>query len=269
MQVLAYVIAAALYIAASVRYAVRFARGRSGVPIWGTALVYLGVLSHAVGLTLYWTRFHEPPLVGLGPSLASLSLLVALGLAVLGAFASARALGLLLAPASALILVIALVIGIEPTGQAPAFRRPWLVFHVSLAFIGYAGWVVAAASGLMYLLQFRELKDKQLGAVFQFFPSLDTLDRLSEWALVTAFGALTLGVLLGWAWTLRFEPEVSSTKVMWGVLAWFVLGIAVWTRFSPRLSSRGAAIWNVAGFCLVFVAYLVAKMLVPETRIFL
>ena len=271
MYVAAYVGAAVLYIAASVRYAIRFAKGHPGISTLTGVLIHLGLGFHLVGVVFYWARYGEPPLVGLGPSLASLALLIAMALAGLGLVRGARELGLFLAPLSALLLILAVLVGIEPAASEMLFRRPWLTFHITLSFIGYAGWVVAAAAGFMYLLQFRELKDKRMGAVFQFFPPLNTLDRLSEWSLVVGFASLTLGILLGWAWTVRFEPDLGLTdpKVLWGILAWLALMVAVTTRFSGKLTIRQAAMFNVTGFGLVFLAYLLAKMIVSETQFFL
>lgn len=271
MQIVAYALAATLYVAASIAYGARFARGRSGATPIIAGLVYAAVVAHIVGVVLYWIGFDEPPLVGLGPSLASLALLIGLALTGLILFSAARAIGLMLAPAVGLLLAVALIIGIEPTGSELAFRGGWLVFHVSASFVGYTGWLVAAAAALMYLLQFRELKHKHLGAVFQFFPPLGTLDRLSEWALVTAFSALTVGIGVGWAWTIRFEHGLrwEDPKTIWGVLAWIALLAALHARLSGRRTSRQAAVWNVAGFTVVSLAYFVAKLMVPETGFFL
>ncbi|UCC72410.1 MAG: cytochrome c biogenesis protein CcsA [Gemmatimonadota bacterium] len=271
MHVVAYAIAAVLYLAASVRYAMRFARARSGATALVAVIVYAGVACHLVGVGFYWARFGEPPLVGLGPSLASLALLLGLAIAGFAHFRSARPLGLFLAPAAALLLVLALLIGIEPTGSVLAFRGTWLAIHISAGFIGYAGWLVSAAAALMYLLQLRQLKHKQLGAIFEFFPPLETLDELAEWALITGFCAMTLGIAIGWAWTIRFEGGFRWTdpKVIWGVLAWLAMLLAIWMRFSRLRTPRQAAMWNVAGFTVVFVAYLAARMVIPETQFFL
>lgn len=271
MHIVAYTLGAALYAGASVRYATWFAQARTGIPRLATVLLYLGVAFHLAGLTIYWVKFGEPPLVGLGPSISTLSLLIALALAAVGTFSETRAVGLVLTPIAALLLIAGIVIGLHPTGTPLSFREPWLALHTSLSFLGYAAWVVAAAAAAMYLVQFRELKHKRLGAVFQFFPALETLDRLTQRSLVVGFSSFTLGILVGLVWTLRFNPALGPTdpKVIWGLLAWAVLGIAVWVRLSGHRTSREAAVWNVAGFVLVFVAYLVLKAIVPGTRFFL
>lgn len=271
MHVAAYASAALLYLAASVRYAVRFAEARAGATTLVAFVIFAGVVSHTLGVALYWLEFGEPPLVGLGPSLATLALLIALALAGLGLFSAARAVGLLLAPVAGLLLLFALLVGIEPATSALSFRGSWLLLHVSLSFLGYAGWVVAAAAALMYLLQFRQLKHKHLGAIFEFFPPLNTLDRLAEWAMVVGFCALTLGISVGWAWTIRFEGGFrwSDPKVVWGLLTWFALLLALWARLSGRRTNQQAAFWNVSGFAVVSLAYLVAKLMIPGTQFFL
>jgi ABC-type uncharacterized transport system permease subunit len=271
MHVIAYASAAVLYAAAAAVFAVRFVRGRPGPTALLALIIVAGLLSHAAGIALYWVEYGEPPLVGLGPSLGSLAFLIALALAGLGILSPARTVGLLLAPTAAALLLVAIFIGVEPTGSEMAFRGRWLALHVSLAFIGYAGWVVAAAAGLMYLLQWRQLKNRRLGAIFEFFPPLDTLDKLAEWAMVTGFASLTLGMAVGWAWTLRFEGGMrwSEPKIVWGALVWFALLIALWARLGGRKTRVQAALWNVAGFVVVSVAYLIAKMLLPETQRFL
>jgi ABC-type uncharacterized transport system permease subunit len=271
MHTVAYSLGAALYMGASVRYATWFAQARPGTPRLAAVLLYVGIACHLAGLAIYWATFGEPPLVGLGPSIATLSLLIVLALAAVGTFSETRAVGLVLTPFAALLLIAAILIGLHPTGLPLSFREPWLAIHTSLSFLGYAAWVVAAAAASMYLVQFRELKHKRLGAVFQFFPALETLDRLTQRSLVLGFSSFTLGILVGSIWTLRFNPAMGPTdpKVLWGLLAWVVLGVAVWMRLSGHRSSREAAVWNVAGFVLVFVAYLVFKAMAPGTRFFL
>jgi ABC-type uncharacterized transport system permease subunit len=271
MHVALYAGAAALYVAASIRYTVRFARARSGATAVGGIIVAAGLVSHLLASGFYWGQYGEAPLVGLGPSLASLALLIALAFSALALFSSVWALGLLLAPIAGILLLLAILIGIEPTGSELAFRGWWLVLHIFLSFFGYAGWVVAAAAALMYLLQFRQLKHKRLGNVFEFFPPLETLDRLAEVGLIVGFAGLTLGIWLGWAWTIRFEGGFrwSDPKVVWAVLAWLAMLLAIWARFGRGRTARQAAFWNVAGFGAVSAAYLVAKLFTPGGPFFL
>jgi HemX protein len=267
----AYVAAWLAYVVATARYALGFARSWPGAPSWGARWVVWGAACHLVATAWFALRFGHPPLVGLGPSLATLALLVSLGFLLLRALGASPAVGLLLAPTAAALLGLGLWLGLEPASDAPIYRAPWLAVHVLLSFLGYAGLVVAAAASVMYLLQFRELKRKRFGAVFQFFPDLESLDRISGRALLAGFAALTLGLAVGAAWTLSFDvrPRWNVPQVVWGILTWFV--------FLAALAARAAAGWmgprrawlNLAGFLAVLVAYFVLKWNAPGARFFL
>ncbi len=271
MLIVAYGGAAVLYLAASLRYVRDFVRAQPGGSRVASAALTAGVLLHLVGVALYTVRYGELPLVGLGPSLATLSLLIALALLGLEFLSSVQALGLVLAPITFLVLASATLAGIEPAGSVTTFRGTWLALHISLSFIGYAGWVVAAAAAFMYLLQFRELKHKRLGSVFRFFPALEILDQLNRRSMIAGFAALSLGILLGVAWSVRFEPGSfwGSFKVVWGLISWALMLAALSMRFGERRSSRQAAFWSVTMFGLVFLTYLVLKLMGPQARFFL
>ena len=117
---------------------------------------------HGAALASFAAQYGELPLVGLGPSLSVLALLVALGSLLLATLGRTGPLGLVLVPVAAALAGVAEVAGMRPAAQEMAFRGPWFVLHVVLAMLGYAGLTVAFAAGLMYLLQFRRAEGKAL-----------------------------------------------------------------------------------------------------------
>jgi HemX protein len=171
-----------------------------------------------------------------------------------------------LVPLTAVLLAIALFIGPAPSGEPLAFSGVWFSFHVLLAFIGYAGLAVAFAAGLLYLLQFRELKGKRLGRVFRFFPSLPALDTIGRRGLLVGFAALSAALLLGWAWTIRFRSTfaVSEPEVIWGMLTWLTFAAALAIRYGNGPNTeRRAAFVTVIGFVFVIASYLFLRLFVP------
>jgi ABC-type uncharacterized transport system permease subunit len=266
-----YLAAWAAYVVASARYALGFLRNWPGPPVWGYPWLMAGVVVHGVATVWYTLRFGHPPLVGFAASLATLALVVALALWLLTVLRAAGAAGLLLAPVAAFLLGLALLLDLSPASDAPIYRGAWLASHVLLSFIGYGGLVVAAAASFMYLVQFRQLKEKRFGAAFQFFPDLDTLDRISGLALLAGFTALTLGLLVGLAWTFSFAagPRWNMPQVLWGSWTWLVFVAALTARMAWRWVGRRRAWLNLVGFGAVLVAYLVLKWNAPEARFFL
>lgn len=264
-------LAFALYLAALASLVTALARGRRSVGLAGTAFAGAAAVVHAAGLAAFTVEFGELPLVGLAPSLSTLAFVIA-GLQLVSvAFREARPLGLVLVPIDVLLLGIALVLGVRPTGEVLAFRGAWFALHVFLALAGCAGLAVAFAAGLMHLLQLRELKGKRFGRLFRFFPSLEATDRLGGRALVTGFGSLTLGLALGWAWTIRFQQTlaVGEPQVIWGALTWLVFVGALVARSGGAHGDRRGAVASVVGFVVVVLAFVALRLSLADGRGFL
>ncbi|MEX0891869.1 MAG: cytochrome c biogenesis protein CcsA [Gemmatimonadota bacterium] len=271
MTLLLLAAALTLYLAAAGLLAASFAGGRAAAPRGPLLVVVAGLAAHAAGLAAFTLQWNEPPLVGLGPSLATFAFLIGVFLVAALLVAEARPLALVLAPLIAVLLAAGLVVGVAPSGDAPAFQAPWFSLHVVLAFVGYAGLAVASAAGLLYVLQFRQLRDKHFGRAFRYFPPLSTLDGVGRRALVIGFPALTAAILLGAGWTLRFREVavISEPKVVWAVATWFVFVGVLMARRGGAGSDRRGALASVIGFVLVVLAYLVVRLTMGTGSTFL
>jgi len=259
-----------LYAAAGTVFAASLARGRRVAPAVGSAFLWVGAATHAAGLAFFTVRFGDLPLVGLGPSFSSLAFLTALAAVVAGALKEVRPLALVLVPFVVLLTGAALLLDVAPTGEALDFGGVWFRLHVVPSFLAFAALSLAFAAGLLYLLQFRELKGKHFGRMFRFFPSLETLDRVSRYAVVAGFVALTLGLLTGTAWIARFrEADDMGIKVAWGGLTWLVFLTALLIRRRGVNGERQAAMVTVVGFVVVVVAYVLFRLSVPSGGLFL
>jgi len=257
-----HLIALALYALAAALLGVSMARSHRRLPAVAASVLGAAILVHAAELAVFTREFGELPLVGLGPSLSVFALLIAAGSLGLATLGRTGPVGLVLVPVAAAVAAVAEITGVQPSRQVLAFQGPWFVFHVVLAFLGYAGMTVAFAAGLMYLLQFRELKSKRFGAVFRFFPPLDTLDRIGRGGLIAGISFLTLALLVGWAWTERFGHPMSpgNPKVVWGILSWLVFAAALAARAGGGRPARRAALASVVGFAVVVAGYLVLRV---------
>jgi ABC-type transport system involved in cytochrome c biogenesis permease subunit len=251
---LCYVASAALLAAA---FAGRSVAARAALPVAAA-----GAVLHACALVSFTRTFGELPLVGLAPSLSSIAFVIVAFVLLSAVLSNARPLAMIVLPVVSLLVAGSLLLGLQPTGQPMAFRGTWFALHVIFAFAAYAGLTVSAAAGVLYLLQFRELKGKHLGRIFRFFPPLPTLDRIGKAGLLVAFPALTIALLVGWGWSLRFGNAVNAenAQVIWGVLTWMVFGLIVVLR-APRTPGRErrGALASVVGFVVVVLAYVVLR----------
>lgn len=259
------------YLAAGGLLGASLVRGRAVVPRAGMLLIAGAAGAQLAGLVAFALEFGELPLVGLAASLSTLTFLIAIFLLLTTAASDARPVGLVLLPVIVLLLGAAMLLGLRPSGEALAFRGVWFAFHVVLALVGLAGFAVAFAAGLLYLLQFRELKAKRFGRMYRFFPPLHTLDALGRGAAIVGFCALSVALALGWAWTIRFQRTfaMEDPQVIWGGLTWVVFAGVLGARLGGARSNRRAALVSVVGFTLVVVTFVVFRLSMAGGRTFL
>lgn len=258
----------ALYGIASTMLGVSLARDEARrLPAIATLIVAAGLLVHAAALADYTSRWEQLPLAGLGPSLSTLAFLIGVGSVIAATLGHASTVGLILIPVVTALTGIAAIVGIAPTGQS----LDWFVLHVVFAFIGLVGLTVAFAAGLMYLIQFRELKSKHFGAVFRFFPPLETLDRLGRRGLLVGFPFLTLSLVLGWIWTRDTGGFIGPdpSKLTWVAVSWFVFLAAIVSRSGAGRRGERGAIVSVVGFIVVVAVYLIMRAQATRQGIFL
>ncbi|MDR0788058.1 MAG: cytochrome c biogenesis protein [Gemmatimonadota bacterium] len=246
-----------------------FVRETRQVPVIACGIIALGLCLHAIALAEYTTEWAQLPLEGLGPSLSTLAFLTGVGLLIAATLGQASTVGLVLAPVIAVLTGTAAVVGLVPSGQS----LNWFGLHIVFAFIGLVGLTIAFAAGLMYLMQFRELKGKRFGAVFRFFPPLDTLDRLGQRGLLLGFPFLTLALMLGLAWmsstTNPSIPSPAPAKLVWAFMSWVVLLTAIMARAGGgRRGERGAFV-SVVGFLVVVAVYLIVRAGASQQGVFL
>jgi ABC-type transport system involved in cytochrome c biogenesis permease subunit len=121
--------------------------------------------------------------------------------------------------------------------------------------------------GLIYVLQFKEIKKKQLGYFYTRLPSLQILDAMNSRAVTIGLLLLTVGVIVGIVWTQQARadfPEDSNLagigladpKVMITVVTWAVYAFSVLARRTLGWAGRRAALLSTAGFVIVLLNFL-------------
>jgi HemX protein len=259
MTAIAHFVAITFYLGAAALAATPFARP-VGAPVRGVAAILAaGILAHAGGLLAYASRVGQLPLTGLGPSLSFAGLVLAITLLVVELAAKDVSLTLVAAPLAAMPTLFGILVGLAPGVEPEGARGVWLFAHIALSFVGIAAFGTAAAAGCMYLVERRELKSRRFGAVFRFFPPLDTLDRVNHVAAVAGWLALTLGVVLAVTYSLAYR-EMSVLKVIWATGAWLAVGGIALGRVVGGWQARRAAIYSSVSFAAVVVLYVAFRM---------
>ncbi|HUC39513.1 MAG TPA: cytochrome c biogenesis protein CcsA [Gemmatimonadales bacterium] len=213
--------------------------------------------------------------IGLGPALSMLAFCLVLLQLASERLLRGSAVSFFAGPLATGLVGLAILSGLTPgaglTGAGSGSQSAWFILHVALSALGLSLMALAFIAAALYLLQFRELKSRRFGQIFQLFPPLERLDQLNHLALVAGFPALTMGVLLALGYGAQFSGGLHAAKaqIVWGVFTWVVLGWAVWVRVVRHWAGRRAAVASIAGFGAVLLVYVALKLTQPGAERFL
>ena len=259
MIAIAHFVAVTFYLAAAAIAALPFAR-RVKAPVGAVIIaLLLGIGAHATALAGLTRATGAASLTGLGPALSFAGLVLALSLVVVESLAREVSLTLVAAPVAAVATIAGNIAGMHPFLEAQGTRAVWLTMHIVLSFVGIAAYATAAAAGTMYLVARRELKSARFGAIFRFFPPLETLDRVNHLASIAGFLGLTLGVALATAYSFEYRAVVIP-QIIWGIGAWLGVSALALGRVLRGWQSRRAALMSAVSFAGVIALYVVFRV---------
>ena len=145
----------------------------------------------------------------------------------------------------------------------PALQSNWLPIHVTLSFMGDALFAMAFGTGVMYLIQEKQLKRKRPGAFYYRLPSLEILDSMNYRALTIGFPLLTLGIITGsiwaqYAWGSYWQWDPKET---WSLITWLIYAAVLHARLTVGWRGRKAAWFSIIGFVAVLFTFLGVNLL--------
>jgi ABC-type uncharacterized transport system permease subunit len=165
-----------------------------------------------------------------------------------------RLLGLAVMPPAAVLLVVARAGGGTGVAGRSHYSNLFLVLHVGLVLVAFAGFTLAAGLSALYLWQERRLKRREASILRRPAPSLATLDRLAGRTVAVSLPALTLGIAVGGARLARDHQSVDALVVA-TVVTWVVWAAYLVLRGLGSTGRRSAYL-ALAGFALVVVVRL-------------
>jgi ABC-type uncharacterized transport system permease subunit len=241
------------YAAASLAYAGGYrSEGRLGRV--GTWAVRLGWLVQTALLCVQVVDARDFPWATWSGSLNLFVWLVVAAYLIWGCRPRYRLLGLAVMPLVTVLLAISYAGG-GATGETSRYSSLFLVLHVGLVLIGFAGFTLAAALSALYLWQERRFKRHEATILRIRVPSLVTLDDLAGRTITVALPALTLGIAAGlvrlWFHGGGFDALMGLT-----LFTWLVYGLFLVLRYEAGWHGRKAAYLLLAGFALVITVRL-------------
>ena len=147
----------------------------------------------------------------------------------------------------------------------------WLVWHIALSLVSYAAFLLACLSGILFLIQERQLKAKHIGRLFRSLPSLATLDRVNWCAIAGGCALFTLGLLCGMIGRHATVRQWVSWDPKEGLayLTWAAYAVLLVVRWLSTLRGHKVALLSIWGFGLVLFTFFGIHTLLPTWHAYL
>lgn len=166
--------------------------------------------------------------------------------------------GIVLIPFLMSFLAVALVIQDGKAIPTTYFNDHYFLVHILSAFFAYASFTLSFVAAILYLIQSRLIKSKQLGNFYHKLPPLNELEKFISYSIIWGLFLLGTGILSGVLWANNslkafsiLEPKTISSLVTW--LAYGVIFLLY--HFSIVRGKRSAKIVSFT-FALVLFTFL-------------
>ncbi|WP_173915995.1 cytochrome c biogenesis protein [Halobacillus sp. Marseille-Q1614] len=142
--------------------------------------------------------------------------------------------------------------------QGVALVHEMLVVHITLALISYGFFTFSFIFSIMYLLQYRLLKQKKWSAKLLRLGDLTKLDHFSYIAVILGVPLLLIALILGvtWGYTSGDAFYWYDSKTLGSILVLLVYGIYLFLRVVKGYQGRSISIFNSAAFLFLLINFL-------------
>ena len=253
-----------LYLLALFGYLLRFAARSERLGQAATLIAWVGVAAQSAMLVARGISARHVPVVTMYEYLSAFAWMVALAYLVFQWRYGKITEGVQAAGAPALLLAVALL-GYASTLPAqmkqaenlmPVLKSDWLIFHVSVAIVGYGAAGLASALALLFFIAHKAgpgakwLKDR--------LPSAQALDQAVYRSVRFAFPFLTLVNVTGavWAYNAWGRYWGWDPKETWSLITWLIYAFYLHARLRAGWRPPQTNAVVVAGIAAILFTFL-------------
>ncbi len=143
--------------------------------------------------------------------------------------------------------------------------------HVLFILLSYSAYTLAFISSLMYILLSREIQKKQLGFFFSRLPSLELLDRMSNFAIIIGTFFITFGIILGismaskvWGAEWPQDPKLISVFITWIIYCAFIF-----LRNAKGWQGTRSSVLSIIGYFWIIISFIVFNLFLSNLHSFI
>jgi cytochrome c-type biogenesis protein CcsB len=247
----------ALYTLGLVHSLLGFYRKRQVFVAFALGLVCAGFLTHTAFLIQLGIARRHFPLTNLPESLSFFAWCITLTFIVANIWYKTNVLGAFVLPLVSLLTIFSQLVWEENHSIPPMLRSRWIYVHSTVAFLAYAAFFLTFISGILYLIQEKELKSKKFRFFYFRLPSLQVCDELFRRSLFAGFVLMSLTIVTGAFWSQQawgrfwtWDPKETASLISWGIYL-----VLVNYRLSAGWRGRRAAYISIIGFASIVFTF--------------
>lgn len=250
-----FVIATFLYFLGMIKYLLYLAMRNRILFILATIMISAGFVVETAALIQRSMETGHGPYTNLFEYCVFLAWVVFAVFLIAEGYFKVKPLGAFMVPIGFALMMVSFPISPDTGSSLPA-KAYWLTLHRTLSFLSFGAFSLVFAAGVMYLIQERQLKSKNIGGWYRRLPSLDALDDINRKGLVFGFPLITIGALAAVAWTSHKYGIIIKLETSTALLltAWVVYAVVSVGRIALGWRGRRTATLGIIGFSIVVIA---------------
>lgn len=261
MSSISFFTALAFYLVAACYNLISFVRHRDNLFSAALGLAAAGFVFHSLHILANGIERGMFPLSGRQDALLFLAWTLALTLILVGFRFRIIALGVCLLPL--ILLSLSGSILFRESSAQDILDSRLFYFHTTFLFLAYAAFVAGSIFAVLYLLQERELKSRNLRLFYNRLPSLSILDTLFANSMLCGLVLMSAGLGAGLYWAGREWEEgwITDPKVVSAIITWFIYLLLTSLRALTGWRGKRMALITLAGFLSLLLTFWIANLL--------
>ncbi|MGC9966429.1 MAG: cytochrome c biogenesis protein CcsA [Syntrophobacteraceae bacterium] len=263
MESLFLVIATLCYLSATAGYLVYLFRDREQLHRISWTVMLVGALFHGAAVLMRAVSVGRLPVTTIQEALSLFALVFVVTYLILQLRLQLRILGSFVSPLAVIFMLSSSFLPSNVMPKSEFFKSGWVIIHVGSLFVANALFALAFSVGIMYLLQERHIKKKNFGFLYERLPSLERLDSIAHYCLMSGFPLMTAGLITGFAYAaiVWHSPWNWDPKEILSVVTWIIYAVLVHERLAVGWRGRRAAWLSILGFSAVLLTFFGASLL--------
>ncbi|WP_044339489.1 cytochrome C assembly family protein [Rossellomorea aquimaris] len=152
---------------------------------------------------------------------------------------------------------------VESQAMAEQLVSELLLIHITMAILSYGAFSLSFVFSLLYLLQFKLLKEKKWGQRLWRISDLSKLEKISYISNSIGVAMLLLSLILGLQWAYIKLPEFLwyDPKIVGSFILLILYSSYLYLRIKKNVFGKSLAFLNVAAFLIILINFFLGSRL--------